>query len=118
LLTAEPDEAFGFYKAHFGWHSLRKCPLGPMFGEVLEWSASELPGEADGGIFDLRAPGFARGVPHWLFAFEVADVEHSLARARALGADLASGPHPLPCGYQLAVLHDPQGAVFGVASRR
>lgn len=117
LLTAEPDEAFGFYKAHFGWHSLRKCPLGPMFGELLEWSANELSEEADGGIFDMRAPAFASGVPHWLFAFEVANVDQSLARARALGADLVSGPHPLPCGYQLAVLHDPQGAVFGVTSR-
>jgi hypothetical protein len=54
--------------------------------------------------------------PHWLFYFEVADLDGAIERVRGEGG-LALGPITLPDGRRAAACDDPQGAAFGLLSR-
>jgi predicted enzyme related to lactoylglutathione lyase len=52
--------------------------------------------------------------PAWNLYFAVDDVDATVARARELGGDTVMGPMDVPNGGRLAVLRDPQNAVFSV----
>ncbi|CAM5489580.1 hypothetical protein SVIOM74S_07577 [Streptomyces violarus] len=51
--------------------------------------------------------------PHWLPYFAVADVDATTAVVQAHG-DVLMVPTSVPDGPRIAVLRDPQGAMFGV----
>ena len=56
--------------------------------------------------------------PYWLHYVAVADSADAAAeRAKNAGATLLSGPMEVPGGDRIAVLTDPQGAVFAVHSK-
>jgi predicted enzyme related to lactoylglutathione lyase len=52
--------------------------------------------------------------PHWLPYFAVEDVDTTVAAAARAGASVQTKPISVPDGPRIAVLKDPQGAVFGV----
>lgn len=107
LSTPDVKRASDFYSALFGW--------------------SIFPGENDksgylhikngehfiGGIppAEYRQPGVP---PHWLAYFWVDDVDASAAKAKQLGAKLFLDPTTIEKVGRMAVVADPQGAVFAI----
>lgn len=52
--------------------------------------------------------------PHWDVYFAVDDCDASTETARAQGGTVLMGPDDVPGVGRVAVLQDPQGAIFGI----
>jgi len=108
LMTSDHEAAFRFYAPLFGWKKKRDVDIGPM-GKYLIYGV----GDKDlGGMFtkskDTPLP------PGWLYYIEVADLDASVARAKAKGARVLNGPMDVPGGARIAQLADPQAAAFAL----
>jgi predicted enzyme related to lactoylglutathione lyase len=106
LVTPDPDAAARFY------------------GDLFGWAAEEIPdaggyrvirnrGRANGGIMPRDRTGNADSPTTWLPYFGHEDVERLLGELGDLGGRVLNGPVQMPAGM-IAVLADPQGAVFAV----
>jgi predicted enzyme related to lactoylglutathione lyase len=126
LATRDPAQAEAFYGAVFGWKIL---PVGsgsmwvlPGYGDHLE---EQSPGLRE-GMEQMGAPaGFIDVVAainpiaaddadtpaHWSVTFAVDDAAEAAAKAADLGGEVVAGPFDAPW-TRLAVLKDPQGAMF------
>jgi hypothetical protein len=64
----------------------------------------------------IHAPNPERGKTpaHWLSYMSVADVDASVAKAKAAGGDVLAGPTDIDTHGRAAVLKDPQSAPFGL----
>lgn len=130
LSTRDPDGAAAFYAAVFGWDTL-DLPIGQMwtlpgYGDHLEESNPGLRDQmaqmgAPAGFIDVVAalnpiPDDDEETPaHWSVTFGVNDVDAAATKAGELGGRVVAGPADAPW-TRIAVLEDPQGAVF-VASQ-
>ncbi|MFV0137472.1 VOC family protein [Streptomyces sp. HMX87] len=104
LLTREPERAADFYTTVFGWrvNTADRYP---------QWSL----GGADFGGMVAMDDKFPHEVPpHWLPYFAVEDVDAATADSVESGGVPLMVPTSLPDGPRIAVLRDPQGAMFGV----
>ncbi|MDQ0682146.1 putative enzyme related to lactoylglutathione lyase [Streptomyces achromogenes] len=104
MLTRDPDGAETFYTTVFGWtvHSSEN---------YLQWGV----GGADfGGMIRMDDKFPPEVPPHWLPYFAVADVDATTQTALGAGGAALMEPTTVPDGPRIAVLRDPQGAVFGV----
>ena len=112
LVTTNADAALDFYKNLFGWEVKGNFDMGDagvyqMFGRDRF---------TYGGV--MNKAGDAPAQPYWLHYVSVADSADAAAeRAKEAGATLLSGPMEVPGGDRIAVLTDPQGAVFAVHSK-
>jgi predicted enzyme related to lactoylglutathione lyase len=90
-----------------------------FYGDLLGWTATEIPDA--GGYRVIRNGGRANGgiMPHtesppaWMPYFGHEDVERAVGELDGQGARLLNGPMHMPQGT-IAVLADPQGAVFAL----
>jgi uncharacterized protein len=136
LNTRDFDGALAFYGAVFGWvaEKIEGAGMGftflrlPGYGDFLEKTDPGLRarqaeiGAPDGfedvvaGLVTMTPDRFPADVPpHWSVTFAVDDADATAARATELGGALLAGP--LDAGpTRIAVISDPQGAVF-TASR-
>jgi predicted enzyme related to lactoylglutathione lyase len=129
LNTPNPDEATAFYGAVFGWEATR-VDLGelsftmfrlPGYGDFLALSdpdirARQAEQDAPEGFEDAVAglvPG--DGPSHWSVTFSVDDTDGTAERAAELGATVVVPPFDAGPA-RVAVLRDPQGAVFSVST--
>ncbi|MEU6318753.1 VOC family protein [Streptomyces sp. NPDC047009] len=104
LLTREPDRVTDFYTTVFGW-SVNASE------EYTQWGIDD----ADfGGMLTMDDRFAAEVPPHWLPYFAVEDVDTTVSAATRAGASVQTKPISVPDGPRIAVLKDPQGAVFGV----
>ena len=109
LLTSDPDAAQPFYKSLIGW-------------ETSLWEEGEQPytmwmkGEvAVGGLMTLPDEAKAMGAPpHWLSYIGTPQVDATVEKAKGLGAKPLFGPMDIPKVGRIAVMADPQGAVFAI----
>ncbi|MFF0297699.1 VOC family protein [Kitasatospora sp. NPDC004615] len=104
LATRDPKGATEFYPQVFGW----SVTIGEMYAQF------GLGGRDFGGMMDMADQFPAEVPPYWMPYFAVADVDLSAERAALLGATVTLPPTDVPDGPRLAVLRDPQGAVFGI----
>jgi predicted enzyme related to lactoylglutathione lyase len=108
LVTPDTEKAGAFWAAVFGW----KLEPAPM---------------ADGTRYDVFKRGDAMeaglmkppaGVPVtqgvWMTYFNVEDADATTNKARELGAKVLRAPFDVPDVGRIAVLSDPQGAVFAL----
>ncbi|GAB2852287.1 VOC family protein [Streptomyces deserti] len=103
LLTRAPEEAVAFYTSVFGWSATAS-------ERYTRWGVDG----ADFGGMVTMGDKFPHDVPaHWLPYFAVADVDATTAVVQRHGTVLMV-PTSVPGGPRLAVLRDPQGAMFGV----
>jgi predicted enzyme related to lactoylglutathione lyase len=120
LATPDPDAAFAFYGALFGWTKAGAMPMGPM-GDYAFIGAAAAPGCPEG---QATGPGAimsstATGAPaRWNWYVHVADIDAALARVAAGGGTLAQGPDQIPGGEFSANIVDPQGHAIGLVGPR
>lgn len=97
---------------------------GEFYAKLLEWQI--LDDEKGTGYLHIKnGEHFIGGIPptktrppgvpaHWLPYFWVDDVDASAAKAKQLGANVCLPPTSLEDVGRLAVIADPQGAVFAI----
>jgi uncharacterized protein len=130
LNTGDPQGSKAFYCAVFGWeadgnsdggeHALLRLP---GYGDVLErrdpdlrrrQAAAGVPAgfaDAVAGLAPLNGSGVP---PHWSVTFAVDDPDAIAAKTTELGGTVVVAPHDIP-PVRVAVLRDPQGAIFAVS---
>jgi uncharacterized protein len=106
LISPDLEASAAFYRALFGW-DVEEVP-----GSEGQYWGINNSGRLNGGMMPMP-PG---GHPAWNLYFAVEDVDAAVARAGELGAATVMGPMDIPNGSRFAILRDPQGAVFSVAS--
>jgi len=110
LNTVNWEAAYALYAPLFGWEKSRAMDMGPM-GTYQLFSAG---GEDIGAMFN--SPDATR--PHWLFYFNVADIDGAKDRLEAGGGRTLMGPHPVPGDLWMIQALDPQGAAFAMVGPR
>ena len=127
LNTTDLDGARSFYGAVFGWETLDLGGGGvlwtlPGYCDFLEqrdpglrerMAASGAPAGFEDVVASLMPlTGDRAGTPpHWGVTFAVEDADATAARASELGARILVAPFDAPW-VRMAVIADPQGAVF------
>ncbi len=136
LHTLDPQAALDFYAAVFGWETGSLGPEAdgtafwcmPGYGDFLEQlNPGMRAGMAEMGAPDrfedavawlspitTGPPAQAGTAPHWDVTFAVEDADATAALAERLGATVVEPPKDLPW-VRVAVLEDPQGAVFNAS---
>jgi hypothetical protein len=69
----------------------------------------------NGGIYDISGVLPDEVPAHWFVWFAVSDTDATVDKARALGATIGRSPWDTQFG-RMAVIHGPQGPVFGVVT--
>jgi len=106
LITGDRLAAKQFYEGLFGWKIFPGA--GKDESTYLHISAGE-QGIAGIQPGSMQKPGVP---PHWTPYFMVADAEATTAKAKELGAAIYAPPMDVGESLRIAVLADPQGAVF------
>jgi predicted enzyme related to lactoylglutathione lyase len=108
LMTTDPDAAIGFYQKTIGWGAMpwQQDESYRMF----MWNGVPMAGLML--LPDQELEAGAR--PYWLSYVGVSDVDATLMRVDALGGKTYVAPMDVPTVGRIAVLADPQGAMFGV----
>jgi predicted enzyme related to lactoylglutathione lyase len=107
LLTSDPDAAKGFYTGVVDWSSQAWGPDGYSL-----WMSGEMP---VGGFMAMPPEVKQTGAPpHWLSYIGTPNVDDTCAHATRLGGRILKEPFDVPTVGRIAVLADPQGAVFCV----
>jgi predicted enzyme related to lactoylglutathione lyase len=111
--TRDPEATKAFYGAVFGW-TFNDMDMGDAgtYTTLRHPDRSE-DEESIGGLFDMRGRVPDEVPPHWLTYFTIEDLDASIETAKGAGGGPTFGPLDLPNG-RLAILHDPQGARFGL----
>jgi predicted enzyme related to lactoylglutathione lyase len=111
LTTSDLSSAVSFYEQLFGWEKKSEFDMGDM-GMYHMFGRDRF---TYGGM--MKKPAEAPGV-YWLHYVRVADSADAAAeRAQKAGGTLMVGPMEVPGGDRVAVIQDPQGAMFAVHSK-
>ncbi|MBV9405095.1 MAG: VOC family protein [Acidobacteriaceae bacterium] len=107
LNTPDIDKAKTFYQNLFGWH------IDKSEGDPTGYTHIKNGEEFIGGIppAEYRNPN---APPHWMIYFLMADCAASSQKAQQLGAQTLMGPQEIPNVGRMAILQDPQSAVFAL----
>lgn len=105
-ISNDPDKARDFYSKLLGWKTEVFMP-----GE-MDYPAISVDGETHGGF----GPAQGGAPPHWLGHIAVEDVDETVTRAEAAGGSVLAPAMDIPEVGRMAVMRDPQGAVFSVFS--
>lgn len=96
-----------------------------FYGGLFSWTANEMP-MPDGNVYVmLQKDGKDVGAlyenkktpPNWLSYIAVASADETTARAKELGANVIQAPFDVMDVGRMAVLADPEGAVFAIWQR-
>lgn len=107
LTCDDPDGAKAFYDAVIGW-TIEEKPAGEMDYRMITAGDGNV-----GGVMRLTGEmkeGGAR--PGWLFYVGVDDVDAAAEALRMAGGRVLRGPWDIPGIGRMAVVTDPQGALF------
>jgi len=107
LSTPDQVGSAAFYSGLFGWTTMfsENDPSG-----YLHIKAGE---NFIGGIPPARVRD-PKTRPHWLAYFYVSDVDASAAKVKDLGGAVHLAPMNIPNAGRMAIVADPQGAVFAI----
>jgi predicted enzyme related to lactoylglutathione lyase len=105
LVTRDVQAAARFYHAVFDWHAATDGSV-----DYTEW---KLVDRTVGGMTPMTEQWPAEAAAHWMVHFAVEDCDAAAATAVELGGAICVPPEDIPPG-RLAVVEDPQGAVFSV----
>lgn len=108
LQTREPETAVAFYSVLFGWEV-----------EPIEQDGATvyvtIKNQADwmNGVIMPMSEQHGEAPPFWITYFIVPSCDEAVARVKELGGEVLAGPMEPGMG-KIAVVSDPQGAVFAV----
>jgi predicted enzyme related to lactoylglutathione lyase len=105
LHTDDTHGAKAFYQELFGW-SYNDVPMGDAIYTMV--ASPNVPGAG------MQHKGLPDAPTMWLPYLTVDDVQHSVARARELGAEVIVEFMEAPGFGAGAILRDPTGATFGI----
>jgi uncharacterized protein len=108
LVTEDAAAARRFYGGVFGWEFEQATSAGG-----LPYSLARQDGIYVAGIVQTAPPADGKPITRWLPYFSVVDVDASVARALALGGQVALTARTIPMGRVAAVI-DAEKAVIGV----
>lgn len=109
LSTPDPVPATKFYSSLFGWKFTADTDDDPPSGYLHIQNGEDFIG----GI-PPAAHRNPQVPPHWLTYFEVSDFDATAAKAKQLGGKFLMGPMLMENVGHIAVVSDPQGAVFAL----
>lgn len=109
LYTPDPDAAWNFYSALFGWEKTEAMDMGEMGVYQMFGRGGGIP---SGGIMKPPPGAPAAWAPYAL----VKDAKAAAAATTANGGQIINGPMEVPGGDWIAQGIDPQGAMFSVHS--
>jgi predicted enzyme related to lactoylglutathione lyase len=105
LAAADLDVAADFYANLFGWR------MEPSEGMPMRYMMIK-NGQATNGGMREKQP---QEPPYWLVYFAVEDADAAIEKVKELGGSAIAGPYEMAMG-KIAVVQDPQGAVFALYS--
>lgn len=109
LATVDPAAAKSFYTGLFEWDAEDTDADGTVY------TTCRVDGDAVCGLYEMSDDMRAAGVPSsWTSYVTVADANTATARAKELGGDVINDAFDVMDLGRMAVLEDPQGAVFAV----
>jgi len=103
LAAADLDVAADFYSKLFGWRAE------PFEGMPMRYMTITNGGATNGGMREKQP----QEPPYWLVYFAVEDVDAVIDKVKQLGGSAIAGPYEMAMG-KLALVQDPQGAVFAI----
>jgi uncharacterized protein len=110
LSTPDPAAAAAFYGALLGWEG-EEVPAGP---EATYWMM-RVGGRDVAGMSAMREEQLAAGAPPaWLSYVTVRDADATAGRATELGGALMLPPFDVLDAGRMALVRDPQGAIFAL----
>lgn len=108
LYAQDHPSAYRFYHEMFGWQQLSEMDMGAA-GKYLIFGQGD---KQYGGMMtispDMKMP------PSWCYYANVDDLDAAIGRATKRDAKVMFGPMEVPGGGRVAMLTDPQGAVFAL----
>lgn len=108
LMTPDPLRAGKFYSDLFGWKLTMIERASPAYLLHVPSDEGYIAGIPPAGRYDFSV------LPHWLTYFTVADCDQAAATALRNEAIACSTPAKLENVGRVAVVTDPEGAVFGL----
>ena len=108
LITSDVEASKDFYARMFGW-SAETRTMAPGW----DYTMFLLGGRPVAGMFAI-SPEMGPVPPHWLSYVLSDDVDADLVKAKAAGATVLKEPLEVPDTGILAIVRDPQGAVFAL----
>lgn len=110
LVTTDPNAAIEFYEKLFGWESKGDFDMGDK-GVYKMYGRDRF---TYGGV--MKKPDDMNWPSHWLHYVNVDNADAATERATSAGANVMLPPTDVPGGGRIAVMTDPQGAMFAVHS--
>ena len=111
LMTPDPAAVAPFYRGVTGWEIPAAGHPMPNGSEYREIRRSD--GGFAGGVLTLTAQMAGSGVRSgWATYFDVGDVDAAVAKATGMGAAVHMPAMTMPGVGRMAMIADPQGAVF------
>jgi uncharacterized protein len=110
LLALEQQQALAFYAKIFGWQL-----SGAQSGELGTYQLFSAAGQTIGGIV-TKPPTMP--APHWLYYFNVGDIDAAAHRVKAGGGQPLEEPIEIAGGSWIVQCRDPHGALFGLEGKR
>ncbi len=103
LQSPDLDASAAFYGDLFGWKIEQSSGMADAYLTIKNGDAN------NGGMRELTPPA----PPSWLTYFGTEDIDAALAKVDALGGSTLAGPIDIQIA-KIAVVADPQGAVFAL----
>ena len=113
LMTTDMNAALKFYQEVFHWQPGKSMDMGPMG----QYQIFNRPHGQIGGMMN-KPKEMANVPPNWQIYFRVPDVDAAAARVKAAGGKILNGPMDVPDGDRVLNAMDPQGATFGLHSKK
>jgi predicted enzyme related to lactoylglutathione lyase len=117
LLTNDIDGSKRFYGELFGWQ-FEELPLSLGFGRSSKYLLIRSKGELIGGMFDVAGVDTQANSSQWVVVMSVADVEAATATVKSAGGKILTQPTDLNERGRIAVVVDPDGALFAMLETR
>jgi predicted enzyme related to lactoylglutathione lyase len=113
LMTTDMSAAMKFYQQVFAWQPGDSMDM----GEMGKYQMFNRPHGMIGGMMN-KPPQLAHVPPHWQIYFRVPDVHAAAERIQANGGRILNGPMEVPGGDWVVNAMDPQGAAFGLHTKK